>query len=173
MWAVTWECFDVSVCIWGIYIYICTRADYTRSVHDSTYICVPYTYIHAHYFKVFWCARVHMRHICLYILTHTLQTQCTYLYIYMYTEYLHTRTLLQSFLMCACAYAAYALCLDGVYVGVCVWCDIFTCVGSHVLMCVKRKVFWRCMCVCLWCVYMYIYVHAHTLGQYKTADEKL
>jgi len=22
-------------------------------------------------------------------------------------------------------------------------------------------------------VYMYIYVHAHTLGQYKTADEKL
>jgi len=77
----TSKCFDMRVCICGIYVYIYLHTHYKRSVHICTYTCIPNIYIHAHYFKVFWCVRVHMRRmlfawmvcmsVCVYDMTYS------------------------------------------------------------------------------------------------------
>jgi len=103
--------------------------------------------------------RMPMVRIYVYIRTRTLHMQCAYLYVYMYSVYLHACTLLESVLMCARTYGVYALCLDGVYVGVCVTSHIH--VWDYTFVYLSRVECFDDVCVCAYGAYIRIYTCTH------------
>jgi len=65
------------------------------------------------------CAYAYDAYVCIYTYTLTIYAVCIFACIHVFhiSKCMHST---RSVFMCACTYGMYALCLDGVYVGVCV-----------------------------------------------------